>query len=30
MAPLLRKVMTLVGWAELPGLDICNCGEGPA
>ena len=30
MAPLLRKVMTLVGWSELPGLDICNCGEGPA
>jgi anti-anti-sigma regulatory factor len=29
LAPLLRKVMTLVGWAELPGLSICNCGEQP-
>lgn len=23
---LLRRVMTVVGWADLPGLEICGCG----
>ena len=24
--PLLQKVMTLVGWGELPTLTLCGCG----
>ena len=26
LPPLLQRVMTLVGWAELPGLALCDCG----
>ena len=24
---LLQRVMNVVGWGDLPGLDICNCGS---
>jgi anti-anti-sigma factor len=27
LPPLLQKVMTLVGWGELPTLDLCDCGK---
>jgi anti-anti-sigma regulatory factor len=27
LPPLLQKVMTLVGWGELPTLTLCSCGE---
>lgn len=30
LAPLLRRVMTLVGWTDLPSLEICNCGQEPS
>ena len=26
LPPLLQRVMTLVGWGELPGLVLCDCG----
>ena len=26
LPPLLRKVMTVVGWGELPRLSVCKCG----
>ncbi len=27
LPPLLHKVMTVVGWADLPGLELCSCGS---
>ena len=26
LPPLLQRVMTLVGWGQLPGLELCECG----
>ena len=26
LPPLLQRVMTVVGWGELPGLELCDCG----
>lgn len=29
LPPLLQRVMTLVGWGQLPGLELCDCGGEP-
>jgi anti-anti-sigma factor len=29
LAPQLRRVLHLVGWAQVPALAICDCGAGP-
>ena len=27
LPPLLQRVMTVVGWGQLPGLELCDCGS---